>query len=225
MTYTPGDNLTYAISSSPALNNIGINQTTGVIDWTPTSDDDSLQQPISITVTATDNTVGLDAFLTFPVTVTTDTPPTISGTPPTTITAGQTYDYQFQSTGTTSFKLLTSISGMSVDDSGRITWTTGIPDIGPHGVEVEAVNADGSTSAPLDYTITVSADTQDPKVQIEMSSNPADINSVVYFDVIADVHVVAGDHVEVHHRVDVRRIARHLDLHLRVLGISRTVIV
>ena len=35
---------------------------------------------------------------------------------------------------------------MSVDDSGRITWTTGIPDIGPHGVEVEAVNADGLTS-------------------------------------------------------------------------------
>lgn len=32
-------------------------------------------------------------------------------------------------------------------------------------------------------------------------------------------HVVAGDHVEVNHRIDVRRITRHLDLHGRVLGI------
>jgi large repetitive protein len=187
VTYTPGDNLTYAIDSTPALppGELGINSTTGAIDWTPSAGDVNLAQPISITITAIDNTIGQDAFLTFPVTVTTDTPPTISGMPPMTIAAGLTYFYQFQSTGATGFDLLAAPAGMSVDASGLVTWTTGIPDIGDHEVKIEAVNAEGLTSAPIDYTLSVVADTTAPTVQIEISSNPVDINTVVYFDVIA----------------------------------------
>ena len=194
LTYTAGDNVTYAISSASGMTNLSVNPTTGAVEWTPTSTNPNEVGAQTITITATDNTVGLSAYLTFPVTVTTDTPPTLSGLPPRTIIAGQTYVYQFQATGATGFELLGTVpTGISIDSSGRLTWPTTTADIAgsPYPIEVEAVNADGLTSAPNSFTITVNGETQAPTVQIEMSSNPANLNSTVFFDVIASDEVGA----------------------------------
>jgi YD repeat-containing protein len=210
VTYTAGDSMSYAVTSSPVLSDLTtdftITPTTTrpgtdglAIAWTPSTADYNTgqDQPVQITLTATDNTLGLQSFFTFPVTITNDTPPSINNINPQTITAGLTFTYQVSAPGATGFALLGTVpSGMTIDRSGLITWPTGIPDIGQHsGIEVEAFNADGLTATTPAFSITVNADTQPPTVQIAMSSgsasasSPGTLNanesSLVYFDVIA----------------------------------------
>ncbi len=81
---------------------------------------------------------------------------------------------------------------MTIDGSGLITWATSAADIAgsPYTIEVQATNPAGLTApTPLDYTLTVVQDTQPPVVQVVMSSDQVDINSVVSFQVIASDNV------------------------------------
>ena len=182
-----GGTITYTYSTSPSMSNFSVNSTSGVVTWTPNSSELGTE---TITITATD-TAGLTAVQTFNVSVVNSLPPTISsGTPPSTITAGLTFIFQVQASDpagdTLTYSLITPPSGMAIDQSGRITWATTATNIGgPYTYEVKVTNPDGLSVTSPAYLLTVVADTTAPTVQVIINPNPADINSVVSFDVIA----------------------------------------
>ena len=81
---TDAQNNPITYSYTATVTDFSLNSTTGVVTWTPTLSDVGTQ---TITITATDTTLGLTAVQTFNVNVINSQPPTISsGSPPTTVT-------------------------------------------------------------------------------------------------------------------------------------------
>ncbi len=187
LAYDPqGGNVTYTATTSPSMSNFAINSITGIVTWTPTTAELGTEQ---ITITATD-TLGLTAVQNFNVSVATSLPPTISsGTPPSTITAGLTFIYQILASDPAgdvlTYSLIGAPMGMAIDQSGRITWATTNTNIGSYTYEVKVVNPDGLSVTSPSYPLQVLADTVNPTVSVMINPNPAAINSVVSFDVIA----------------------------------------
>ena len=185
--------LTYAVSESPVVsgNNLSINSS-GVVSWTPIAGERPTE---AITVTVTDTLLGLQAVQNFTVQVVNSQPPTFTGTPPSTITAGLTFIYQVQASDPANdpltYALVGPPTGMQIDSSGRITWPTTAANVNsnPYTYQVKATNPYGLSTTSPGYPLTVSADTVDPTVTLVFSNNPADINSVVYIDAIASDNV------------------------------------
>jgi large repetitive protein len=183
--------LNYSISESPVVSgsDLAINHTTGVVSWTPITGEIGTE---TLTITVTD-TLGLQAVQTFNVNVVNSQPPTITGTPPSTLTAGQTFVYQVQASDpagdTLTYALIGQPNGMVIDSSGRITWPTTAANIGDYTYQVVVTNPAGLSKTSPSYPLDVIADTTKPTVQVQISSNPADQNSLVYFDVIASDNV------------------------------------
>ena len=191
------DAITYSISSQSNMSNLSINSTTGVVSWSPTTAEVGTQ---SITVTATD-TLGLQAVQTFNVNVVNSQPPTITGTPPSMLTAGLTFVYQVQASDPAgdalSYSLIGATTGMAIDTDGRIILPTTAANVGDYSYQVMVTNPYGLSVTSPSYSLDVTRDTTLPSVVVEISTDPgvpdptatADVNSTVYFDVIASDNV------------------------------------
>ena len=169
-----------------------IDSVTGLIEWIPSPAQVGTHQ---VPVVATD-LHGSQGILLYSLKVLpNDVTLTINSLPVETVVAGLVYRYDVKATDTggadISYRLQTAPDGMLIDSLGRITWATGIADIGPHSVEV-IVSNDRGTSRSQSYQLTVTADTQQPRVLLQVSSNPADLGSDVTFVVSATDNVAVA---------------------------------
>ncbi|MDZ4851880.1 MAG: putative Ig domain-containing protein [Pirellulaceae bacterium] len=147
-----------------------IDENTGVINWTS-----SLAGIGLVTVLVSDPDGG-DAEQTFEVVVRdTNLPPKITSTPITNVASGTTYRYDIHANDPNndplSYTLTSGPSGMSIDSLGRITWITKTSDAGTQRVKL-TVSDDRGAFAIQEYDMVVTADTEAPKVRIQVSSNP-----------------------------------------------------
>jgi RHS repeat-associated protein len=174
--------LSYSLTAFPT--GMTINRSSGLIQWTP---DPSQAGPNPVTVVAT-NVGGASASQSFSIAVTVNQPPVINSTAPTTITAGLTYRYDVQASDPDgdplTYTLVAGPSGMSIDALGRLTWPTGIADIGTQHVSI-AVSDNRGARAPKSFDVTVMADTQPPQVAVSVTPSPADLGSPATFLVTA----------------------------------------
>ena len=66
---------------------------------------------------------------------------------------------------------------MSLDSTlGRLSWPAGIDDIGTHHVNIVVVDSHGETASQA-YDLTVTADTEAPRIGIWLSGNPIDVGT------------------------------------------------
>ncbi len=152
-----GDTLTYSLDIAPV--GMTIQAGTGLIGWTPTAAQVG-SQPVTVQV---QDQGGLSATQNFTVTVASPNhPPTITSTPITTATAGQSYTYDADATDpdtgdTLSYSLTLAPTGMTIDTAtGLIQWTLTDAQIGEQNVTVK-VQDTGGLSATQSFTISVTA--------------------------------------------------------------------
>ncbi len=156
-----GNKLTFAIANKPAWANFST--TTGQLSGTPGTTNVGSYANIVISVSDGTNTVSLPAF-TLQVTAppATATPPTISGTPGTTVQAGTAYSFTptaHDSSGKTlSFSIQNKPSWASFSiATGQLSGTPASSNIGTYANIIITVS-NGTTSASLAaFTITVAA--------------------------------------------------------------------
>ena len=143
---------TYTLISGPAT--MTVNQTTGLVEWTPTATDVG-QQSI---VVAASNSVG-SSQLTIPIEVTADVPVLSLHFNPNSgaahsATAGMLFELQVSDAShtTSTYELITGPTGMTVDaNTGLVQWTPAVEDAGQTTVTVRATNSAGSTDATATF--------------------------------------------------------------------------
>jgi RHS repeat-associated protein len=118
--------------------------------------------------------------------------PRINSSPVTQVSAGQRYRYDVQASDPDGdplgFTLVAGPQGMAIDALGRFSWAPGVADLGTHRVEVRV--DDGRAGAVTqEFDLTVSADTEAPRVGIAVSGNPVDLGASVTFIVLASDNV------------------------------------
>jgi len=157
-----GDTLTYSLTANPT--GMTIDSTTGVISWTPTSDQIGDH---NVTVEVSDGELNDSQNFIIVVSEAPPAPlpptptnhaPTITSTPDTLATVGVLYAYDVNATDsdgdTLTYSLATNPTGMTIDSTtGVISWTPTSGQIGDHDVTVEV--SDGEKSTTQSFTITV----------------------------------------------------------------------
>ncbi|MCL2873131.1 MAG: putative Ig domain-containing protein, partial [Betaproteobacteria bacterium] len=147
-----GDFLTYQLVTRPT--GMTINSTTGLIEWTPTYTGNN-----NVTVRVSDGQATAEQSYTLAVSAAPpiNTPPNITSTPVTDGTEGVAYSYQVVATDSNGDTLTYSFTGapigMSIDNTGLITWAS--PIAGSYDITVHV--SDGKATTDQSYTLTVSA--------------------------------------------------------------------
>ncbi len=160
-----------------------IDESSGLIQWT--SDAAGIGR---VTVLVGDFDGG-DAEQSFEVTVRSiNLAPQITSTPVVNTATGVTYHYDVRANDPNfdplSYVLETGPVGMAIDNLGRITWTTTTADAGTHRVKF-TVSDDLGATAEQEYDLVVTADTEDPRVRIQVSSNPVGLAETLIIQVNA----------------------------------------
>ncbi|NEZ66600.1 tandem-95 repeat protein [Leptolyngbyaceae cyanobacterium CCMR0082] len=170
-----GDALTYSLTVAP--DGMTIDESTGLIEWTPTPAQLGTQ---TVTVSVADGRGGV-VEQTYSLNVASDSPnlpPQITSRPAFGATAGQDYTYQLEATDPENlairYQLLEGPAGMTVDEAtGLLTWAPALADVGSYQVKVVALD-------PLDlgatqtFTLTVGDGNQQPNL-----NNRPDTNALV----------------------------------------------
>ena len=166
----------YALAVRP--NGMEINPSSGAITWTP---DYSQSGTMNVTVRVTDS-LGVTAIQSFVISVTNDTQlPRITSTAVTTCfgvtcTVGQAYRYQVTAYDPEGNGLVYSLpsapSGMSISETGLISWTAGA---GANGVTVSVSN--GTKSQSQSFSVPVS---DYHPLAITSSPNTSAVNGAPY---------------------------------------------
>lgn len=155
--------LTFSITGKPSW--ASFSTTTGALSGTPSSSNVGTFPNIVISVSDGQNTVSLPAFTVTVTAVSTpvvNTPPKITGTPPTSAQAGTTYSFQPAASDSDGDTLTFSITNKPSwatfsTTTGHLTGTPAAGDVGTDAGLVITVT-DGTTSASLPaFTITVAA--------------------------------------------------------------------
>ncbi len=155
-----GAALTFAITAMPTWANF--NSATGHLSGTPAETDVGTYQNIIISVSDGEFSTSLSAFAITVSSSVTNSSPQISGTPPTSINAGDNYTFTPTASDPEGDTLSFSVSGLpswaSFDaTNGRVSGTPQSGDVGTYANIVISVS-DGQLSAPLaPFTITVNA--------------------------------------------------------------------
>src|SRR5439155_509719 len=121
-----------------------VNPLSGLLTWTPVAGQLGLQQ---VTVAAVDP-LGAGGTQTFSIGVSSNNrPPTITSTPPQTVTAGLPYRYDVQASDPDgdplTFTLGAHPAGMTLDGFGRLSWAPAIADVGTHRIEITVADDGG----------------------------------------------------------------------------------
>ena len=188
-----GDTLTYSLEVSPA--GMGIDATTGLIQWTPDASQIGGHQ---VTVRVEDNT-GLFDTQSFTLVVTEiNDPPSIISTPAVLAIPSQLYTYDVQATDPDSGDVLTyslevSPAGMGIDPAtGLIQWTPTGSQGGDHGITVKVEDTAGlsdtqsfiltvPTNAPTIVSSPVSNATAGETYLYDVDATDSDANDVLRF--------------------------------------------
>ncbi len=148
--------ITFSLTAFP--NGMAIDPNTGLVTWTPTSDQLGSQQ---VEITASDNQgASTTQIFDLPVVATAvDHPPTITSTPPETALFGSTYLYQVTATDpdadALTYSLPTEPAGMSIDpDTGLVSWKPTAGELGANPVEVRVDDGRGGYATQT-YSINV----------------------------------------------------------------------
>jgi large repetitive protein len=152
--------LSYFLTQAPT--GLSIDNVSGEITWTPTAF--QISQRFTLTVKPANRS------------------PEITSLPVLSATAGLNYNYDISSSDADndviSYSLTAAPTGMTIDALGRISWDTAIADIGTHSVTVRATDPLGA-SATQSYQVVVDADTESPRVLIEVGESPAALGAEV----------------------------------------------
>ncbi|MGN6545339.1 MAG: putative Ig domain-containing protein, partial [Aureliella sp.] len=149
-------------------NGMTIDENTGLIQWTS-----SLVGIGRVTVLVSDADGG-DAEQSFEVVVgDNNRAPTITSTPTPVVAASQTFRYDLHASDPDADALAYTLSaaptGMTVDAFGRIVWPTSAADAGLHHVQLTVTDGRGGV-ATQDFDLTVTVDTQAPKVSLSTAT-------------------------------------------------------
>jgi len=193
-----GDDLTFELIAAPA--GVTIDAETGELTWT---------EPVlgnhQVVVGVTDGALG--AAQGFTLTVQEDLAPVFDPTvvPPAEAVPDQLYRYDVQAFdpngGPLTYRLddTSADLGMTLDELGRLRWTPTDADVGNHSVTIEVVDAQGTT-ASQSFAIAVTADTEVPLVNLQVSNVfvtaegfEADLGTAVSFQVLATDDVGVED--------------------------------
>ncbi|MCS7468222.1 putative Ig domain-containing protein [Stieleria sp. ICT_E10.1] len=178
------ETLQYSVIEAP--DGLTIDANTGQVSWQPTAIQIGSQL---ITLAATD-IKGASAVQRFSVVVFSENhAPTIRSTPFDVVTAGNHYGYSVNANDADDdsllFSLLRSPSGMTIDSRlGRVQWSPIVDDIGGHPIEIQVSDRRGGMVTQV-FTLDVIADAVAPQVAIQVSENPATVNSDVFVQVTA----------------------------------------
>jgi Putative Ig domain len=167
---------------------MSVDPLTGLTQW---------QNPIAgtyqIVVGALDNG-GLGAAQGFTLTTKTNGLPVISSTPSITATPGVEYQYDLQAKDPEGDALTYSLDpasqdlGMTLDSLGRLRWTPTSAQLDTKSVTLTVTDSAGST-VTQQFNLSVTADTEAPKVNLIRSVNVADPGEEVFFQALASHNV------------------------------------
>jgi len=190
-----GDYLTFSLDAAPA--GMSINSVTGLIDWTPASD----QIGLYWVVVEVDDSMGGYAMQMFSIDVANvNDAPTITSSPIISATQDAAYEYDVTADDVdipygdfVTFSLTTAPSGMVIDSAtGVITWTPAYDQIGLNAVVVKVTDSFG-LSATQSFSVDV-ANVNDPPM---ITSTPitSGTQGVDYFYVVTaiDADMAYGD--------------------------------
>jgi len=188
-----GSDLIFSLSNEPAGMSVS---TTGLVTWTPT---EGVNTSGAVTVTVQDggedSASGDSEVFTVSVTAVND-PPVISSTAGT--TADEDVEYQYQLTvndpddsnngSDLTFSLSGEPTGMTVSNTGLVTWTAteGISTSGLVTVTVADGGEDGASDDSEQFTVTVSAVNDSPQITSSPSTSAIEAEEYSYQLTISD---------------------------------------
>jgi len=148
-----GDVLTFALSAAPT--GMTINNTGGLISWTPLSNQTG-DHPVSVSVT---DSTGFSATQDFTLNVVNvNDAPEILSTPVTAAQELEVYAYQLEvidkDNDPVTFSLTTAPDGMVISNAGLVSWTPALGQAGSHPVTLTVTDTNAA-SVKQSYTITV----------------------------------------------------------------------
>ena len=185
--YDPeGGSLVYSLERGP--DDMAINATTGLVTWTPAADSPT-ERTVTIVVTDDAEARATQSYL---LTVRPNQPPQIAPPPDQSAAAGASYRYDVRATDpegdAIAFVLDDGPTGLTMDDQGRIRWQPTAADTATHTVQVTARDAYGATDT-ASYSLTVTPDTEAPRVTLSASTNQINPGGEVVFQVRATDNV------------------------------------
>ncbi|MFT3883602.1 MAG: putative Ig domain-containing protein [Gemmatales bacterium] len=176
-----GDTLLYALLSGPV--GMGIDTNTGLVTWTPTP---AQLGSHLVTIGARDS-AGVYGQQTFRITVIENQAPVITSLPATTGLTGTLYRYDVGANDpdgdTLTYSLVQFQAGMTIDQSGRISWNVPLAQ-GTVQIAVNVADSRGGV-AEQTFNITIIGDTEAPQVNAQINPNPAVIGNDVQIRVNA----------------------------------------
>jgi RHS repeat-associated protein len=175
-----GDSLRYQLNASPSGMTIDAN--TGTITWTPTAQQLGTH-PITVQVDDGRGASAEQSFALLVVSPSDNAAPVILSSFPTAIKLG-TFEHRIVAVDaegdTISYRLVQSPSGMTIDPSGLIRWTTTSAHAGVHAVEVEVLDSKGGKA--IQQTTLAVFDNADPVITSQPNLT-AQVNAVYNYQV------------------------------------------
>ncbi|SOB76055.1 PKD domain-containing protein [Marinobacter sp. LV10R510-11A] len=158
--------LTFSLISGPS--NLQIDPASGEIAWLPVSAQVG-ENPIRVRVTDSRGLYDQADYVLNVISV--NVPLEIISTPPLTVEAGYSYEYQVVATDDSGvnleYRLIEGPAGLSMSSGGLLTWVPGISDAGANRVTIQVVDQDGA-SATQSFSLQVNTGNQNPVIE----SNP-----------------------------------------------------
>jgi hypothetical protein len=175
-----GDQLTYSVESDAP--NLSIDPATGRISWTPAA---GQVGQYTVTVQAIDER-GASGFQSYVLAVRANQPPQIVSQPRLTATPESTYRYTVRATDPDNdpitYRLVSGPDGMTINSTtGAILWTPALEASGQVDVTVSASDDRGASDSQS-FAITITPDTEAPRVTLVSSTNLVNVgHEVTYF--------------------------------------------
>ncbi|MES9863930.1 MAG: putative Ig domain-containing protein [Candidatus Thiodiazotropha sp. LLP2] len=183
-----GDTITFALVTNPV--GMQINQTTGLVSWTPGTDQVGVHS-VELTATDSQGNISTQSYLLSVNTGAGNTPPTIVSTPAGNAIYDQAYGYDVNATDsdgdTLTYLLVTAPSGMVIDSvTGMISWIPQTSQGGAHPIEIRVEDGQGGYAIQRYGLYTSDGTTTNalPEIQSQPGLN-ARINQAYSYQVVA----------------------------------------
>jgi large repetitive protein len=181
-----GDAITYQLLEAPQ--GMTIDPLTGLVNW------DAPQTGTHQVVVGAIDPNGLGTAQAFTLNAKANSLPVIRSTPGVSATPLQEYKYDLQASDPDGGKLTYSLDassqslGMAIDSLGRLRWTPTFTQLGIYPITLTITDEAGA-KVTQQFNLTVTADTEAPKVSLIGSTNIADIGDNLFFQARATDNV------------------------------------